>query len=116
MTENMQKFLEAVSRDEALTAKVGAMGKDELLALAKALGIPLTDADLEKPAVQELDDDDLDTVAGGDGKVSCACAMGGGGTKDTYDKVCVCVMAGAGYSKNGIDRCVCDFAGLGFDT
>ena len=116
MTENMQKFLEAVSRDEALTAKVGAMGKDELLALAKALGIPLTDADLDKPAVQELDDDDLDTVAGGDGKVSCACAMGGGGTKDENDKTCACVMAGAGYSKNGIDRCVCDFAGYGFDT
>ena len=115
MTENMQKFLEAVSRDEALTAKVGAMGKDELLALAKALGIPLTDADLEKPAVQELDDDDLDTVAGGS-DVSCACAMGGSGTKDENDKTCACVMAGAGYSKNGIDRCVCDFAGYGFDT
>ena len=115
MTENMQRFLEAVSRDEALTAKIGAMGKDELLALAKALGIPLTDADLEKPAVQELDDDDLDTVAGGS-DVSCACAMGGSGTKDENDKTCACVMAGAGYSKNGIDRCVCDFAGYGFDT
>ena len=115
MTENMQRFLEAVSRDEALTAKIGAMGKDELLALAKALGIPLTDADLEKPAVQALDDDDLDTVAGGS-DVSCACAMGGSGTKDENDKTCACVMAGAGYSKNGIDRCVCDFAGYGFDT
>ena len=115
MTENMRRFLEAISRDEALTAKIGAMGKDELLALAKALGIPLTDADLEKHAVQALDDDDLDTIAGG-GDVSCACAMGGSGTKDENDKTCACVMAGAGYSKNGIDRCVCDFAGYGFDT
>ena len=96
MTENMQKFLEAVSKNEELTAKVGAMGKDELIALARELGIELIDADLEKPAMQELSADDLDPVAGG-GDVSCA--MGGGGTKDSNDKTCACVLAGAGYSK-----------------
>ncbi len=113
MTENLRKFLEAVSKDEALSAKVGAMGKDELLALAKALGIPLTEADLIPKA--ELDDDDLDTVASG-GDINCVCAMGGGGTKDKNDKACACILAGAGYSKDKRDRCVCGFAGYGEDT
>ena len=113
-TENMKKFLEAVSKDEALTAKIGAMGMEEILALAKDLGLELTEADLAKPAVQELRDDELDTVAGG-GDVSCACAMGGG-TKDNNDKTCACVLAGAGYSTSGRERCVCGFAGYGYDT
>lgn len=65
MTESLKKLLEMVSKDETLSAKVGAMGKEELLALAKELGIELTEADLAKLAVQELNDDDLDTVAGG---------------------------------------------------
>ena len=115
MTENMKKFLEAVSKNEELCAKIGAMGKEELIALAKELGLELTDADLEKPAVQELGDDDLDTVAGGS-DVSCACAMGGGGTKDSNDKTCACVLAGAGYDKYNRERCVCGFAGYGYDT
>ena len=115
MTENMKKFLETVSKNEELTAKIGTMDKDALIELAKELGIELTDADLEKPAAQELSDDDLDTVAGG-GDVSCACAMGGGGTKDNNDKTCACVLAGGGYAKSGRERCVCGFAGYGYDT
>ena len=115
MTENMQKFLELVSKDESLVAKIGTMGKEELIALAKELGLELTDADLAKPAAQELDDDDLDTVAGGS-DVSCACAMGGGGTKDANDKTCACVLAGVGYEKDGSERCLCGFAGYGYDS
>ena len=114
MTENMKKFLEAVSRDEALTAKVGSLGKEELIALAKELGITLTEADFSEPS-GELDDDELDAVAGG-GDVSCACAMGGGGTKDNSDKACVCIVCGAGYTKSGRDRCVCGLAGYGYDS
>ena len=114
MTENMKKFLEAVSKDEALCEKVSAADKDELIAIAKELGIALVDADFEKPA-EELSDDELDAVAGG-GDVSCACAMGGGGTKDSNDKTCACVLAGAGYSKSGRERCLCGFAGYGYDT
>ena len=115
MTENLKKFLEMVSKDETLSAKVGTMGKKELLALAKELGLKLTEADLAKLAVQELDDDDLDTVAGGS-NVSCACAMGGGGTKDANDKTCACVAAGIGYDGNKVERCLCGFAGYGYDT
>lgn len=115
MTENLKKFLELVSKDEALTAKIGTMGEKELIALAKELGVELTNADLAKPAVQELEDDDLDTVAGG-GDVTCACAMGGGGTKDANDKTCACVLAGVGYSDDKNERCLCGFAGYGNDT
>ena len=115
MSENMKKFLEAVSKDEELVKKVGSMNLEELLALAKELNLELTAEDIEKPAVQALEDDDLDAVAGGS-DVSCACAMGGGGTKDSNDKTCACVLAGAGYSKNGRERCVCGFAGYGYDT
>ena len=114
MTENMKKFLETVSQREDLLAKINDMGKEELLALAKELNVELTEADLVKPA-QELSDDELDTVAGGS-DVSCACAMGGGGTKDTNDKTCACVLAGVGYDKGGRERCLCGFAGYGYDT
>ena len=114
MTENMKKFLELVSKDEALAAKVGTLDKDELIALAKELGVALTEADLTQP-VRELEDEELDTVAGG-GDVSCACAMGGGGTKDANDKTCACVLAGVGYEKDGSERCLCGFAGYGYDS
>lgn len=114
MTENMKKFLETVSQNEELTNKIGTLDKEGLIALAKALGITLTEADFAQPT-GELDDDELDAVAGGS-DVNCACAMGGGGTKDSNDKTCACVLAGAGYSKNGRERCVCGFAGYGYDT
>ena len=112
MTENMKKFLETVSKDAELCKKVSAMNKDELLALAKELGLALAEEDLIKPA-QELEDDDLDTVAGGGS--DCICFMGGGGTKDYDDKTCACVMAGVGYKKNGDGRCVCAVNGFGDD-
>ena len=112
MTENMKKFLETVSKDAELCKKVSAMNKDDLLALAKELGLALAEEDLIKPA-QELEDDDLDTVAGGGS--DCICFMGGGGTKDHDDKTCACVMAGVGYKKNGDGRCVCAVNGFGDD-
>lgn len=115
MSENLKKFLEKVSEDQALIEKVSAEKEPAvLISLAKELGFELTEADFARP-VEELNDAELDTVAGG-GDVSCACAMGGGGTKDSNDKTCVCVLAGAGYAKNGRDRCVCGFAGYGYDT
>ena len=53
MTENMKRFLETVSKDEALTARVGAMGKEELLALAKELGLELVIDDMGFTAALE---------------------------------------------------------------
>ena len=115
MNENLKKFLEKVSEDKALAEKVNANNDPAtLIALAKELGVELTEADLKMP-VEELSDDELDTVAGGS-DVSCACAMGGGGTKDTNDKTCACVLAGVGYDRHGRERCRCGFAGYGDDT
>lgn len=115
MNENLKKFLEKVSEDKALAEKVSAeKNPAALIPLAKEMGIELTEADLKRP-VEELSDDELDTVAGG-GDVSCACAMGGGGTKDANDKTCACVLAGVGYAKDKSERCLCGFAGYGYDT
>ncbi len=115
MSENMKQFLIKVSEDAELVERVNRE-KDRavLISLAKELGIILTEEDF-KLEPRELDDDDMDAVTGG-GDVSCACAMGGGGTKDSNDKTCACVLAGAGYSKVGRERCVCGFAGYGYDT
>ena len=113
MSENMKKFLEAVSKSEELVAKVNAeKDQDALIALAKELGIALTAADFEDDG--ELSDDELDAVAGGTA-VNCSCAFGGGGSGDDNDKTCACVLAGAGMQKNGDERCVCPLAGFGYD-
>lgn len=114
MTENLKKFLEEVSLNKELAEKIGSeKDVNAIIAIAKEMGYTLTEADFAKN--YELSDDDLDSVAGG-GDVSCACAMGGGGTKDSNDKTCACVLAGAGYSNSGRERCVCGFAGYGYDT
>ncbi len=115
MSENLRKFLEKVSENPELAAKIGnEADADKLIAMAKELGFALTKADFEKKP-EEVADDDLDAAHGGS-DVSCACAMGGGGTKDNNDKTCACVLAGAGYSKSGRERCVCGFAGYGYDS
>jgi len=115
MTEKMKTLFEKVSASEELAKKMNATkNEQELIAFAKELGIELTAEDIKQP-VAEISDDELEAVAGG-GDVSCACAMGGGGTKDGNDKTCACVLAGAGYSKSGRERCVCGFAGYGYDT
>ena len=44
MTENMKNFLAAVSKDEELVKKISTMTKEELLALARELGVGLTEA------------------------------------------------------------------------
>ena len=112
MSENMKKFLEAVSKSEELTAKVGAMGQDELIALATELGITLADADFTQPS-GELQDDELEAVAGGK---ECYCAMGGGGEKGKGQKTCACVMVGSGHESGGDQRCVCVAGGYGSES
>ena len=114
MVENLKKFFEEVSQNEELAAKIGnEKDVNVLIAMAKDMGIELAAADFME--CNELSEDDLDVVAGGV-DVSCACAMGGGGTKDSNDKTCACVLTGAGYSKSGRNRCVCGVAGCGYDT
>ena len=111
----MKKFITRISANNELAEKIGSMTKDELIALAKELGIGLTEDDFEQPAV-ELSNDELDAVAGGG---ICACVLGGGGTADesstshSSDAVCACVVGGSGKNKGGYTRCVCVMGGAG---
>ena len=117
MSDNLKKFLELVSKDENLKQKMQSFNEMEpkkaiqaSIALAKELGIELSEADfVNKKADGELSDDELDAVAGGD----CGCFAGGGGNvtdSDGTELTCVCVAVGAGY-----DHCVCPFVGGGTD-
>ena len=61
MTENMKKLLELVSGNKELASKIGGMGKEDIVALAKELGVELTEADFAQK--YELSDDDLAQVS-----------------------------------------------------
>ena len=106
MTENMQKFLEAISRNEELHAKASSMDMAALIAAAKALGIELTETDFEPPA-GEMSEDELDDVTGG---LSCACFVGGGGIAE---RACACVSYGEGHAPVKDYRCCCAMYGQG---
>ena len=112
MTENIKKFLEAVSKKDELREKLTTMDKDAIIAAAKELGFELTEADFVQPE-DELNEDELDAVAGGG---NCYCFMGGGGTKGKNDRACACVFAGAGEQKDLTDRCACPVYGYGTGT
>ena len=61
MTENMKKLLELVSGNKELAAKIGGMGKEDIIALARELGVEFTEADFAQK--YELSDDDLAQVS-----------------------------------------------------
>ena len=128
MTENLKKFLEAVSKDEALQAKVNALESNKetalagVIALAKELGIELTEADFAQPD-GEISEDELETINGGGcptaGTVnnSCYCAAaGGGGGKQKDEDIwgCACVAYGqGGDAKDDHTTCMCVLYGHG---
>ena len=128
MTENLKKFLEAVSKDEALQAKVNALESNKetamagVIALAKELGIELTEADFAQPD-GEISEDELETINGGGcptaGTVnnSCYCAAaGGGGGKQKDEDIwgCACVAYGqGGNAKDDHTTCMCVLYGHG---
>ncbi len=99
MSENMKKFLELVSKDENLKQKTLAFNDMEPadaisagIALAKELGIELSEADFAKEeSCGELSDDELDAVSGGArvGTIYSRCfciATGQGGDRTITDK------------------------------
>ena len=86
MTENVRKFLEAVSQNEEEKKEVSALRtKEEVLAYAKGKGFTLTDEDFEQSR-EELSDDELDVVAGGD-VAHCGEKNGMGGSGGTTVKI-----------------------------
>ena len=134
MSENLKKFLDLLGSDKELEAKALACnelgeekGRLALIELAKECGIELTAADLEKqaePASRELDDDELDAVAGGaatgDESGFCYCPLAGdGGGEDSNDGNvfgCACVIYGQGGDGRASDvNCLCIAVGAGAD-
>lgn len=116
MTENMKKFLELVSKNDELSKKMNDATKEDVLALAKELGIELTEADFEQQSA-ELSDDELDTVVGGG---HCVCVGSGGGTADSVgERPCACITGGGGEWDSPFEgrqtRCACVWLGYGDD-
>lgn len=109
MTENMKCFLEKVSEDKALAEKASKLEKDELIVLAKEMGVNLTEADFVQTE-SDISEVELTSVTGGG---NCYCVAGGGGTDGEKDSACACVFAGWGRSTERHERCVCAMAGGG---
>lgn len=111
MTENLKKFLETVSAQEELGKKSSAASKEELMAMAKELGLELTEADFKQKSA-ELSDDELEAVSGGS---SCSCSISGSGKQDVDgpDDVCACNLTGLGYDIRMNIRCLCQLDGYG---
>lgn len=107
MTENMKKLLEALSKDAEQGKKAREMKKEELIVLARALGVELTAADFETPE-GEMSDKELAAVAGGG---YCFCAVGGGGTEGGNDGVCACVAYGQGDVSDNASGDLASYAG-----
>lgn len=109
MTENMKCFLAKVSEDKALAEKASKLEKDELIVLAKEMGVNLTEADFAQTE-SNISEGELNSVTGGG---NCYCVAGGGGTDGEKDSACACVFAGWGRSTERHERCVCAMAGGG---
>ena len=130
MTENLKKFLDAVSKDDALKEKLNALGSDHdesvsgAISLAKEIGILLSKDDFEA-SEGEVSDAELGTVSGGikvtpkdivDGYCFCLAAGGGGGKEEKEHDVfgCACVAYGqGGDAKNDHWLCQCYLGGGG---
>ncbi len=117
MNEKVKDFLKFASENEEVTNKFELL-KDEAdknkvidgtIALAKEYGYELSTDDFIQA---ELDEDELDGVAGG--FKSCYCAIGGGGGSDADGNTCACVVGGYGTRKgDGDGRCLCVVEGSG---
>ena len=116
MSENLKAFLAKVSADAALVEQLkSAKESDDILALAKELGMELTLADIESES-SELSEDELNAVSGGKSG-GCFCVLaGGGGGKNGRDDVygCACVAYGQGGDGSRDDfTCFCALGGEG---
>ena len=105
----MKCFLAKVSEDKALAEKASKLEKDELIVLAKEMGVNLTEADFAQTE-SDISEGELNSVTGGG---NCYCVAGGGGTDGEKDSACACVFAGWGRSTERHERCVCAMAGGG---
>lgn len=129
MNTKAKEFITAVMKDEALKAKVDsfptpkdeaerqAITEEKIIPFAKTLGYDLTLEDFTGSANGELDDNELDAVAGAG---ACACVFGGGGggtdSRDGHTYGCACVLYGQGGDGTFEDaNCWCPMSGAGAD-
>ena len=82
MTENMKAFLEYVSSNPEAFPTIKEMTAEEIIAAAKEKGFVLSSEDFKQQRA-EIDDDDLEAVAGGG---RCICSFGGGGKASEGEK------------------------------
>lgn len=131
--ENVERFLEALTRDEALKARAAELTRknegrklnreereaflsDELVPFAEKEGFSFTVEELNRHSVTladqkgRLSEDELESVVGSGG---CTCIIGGGGPGGQCDRTCWCVFYGFGYDIFGEERCACFAAGGG---
>lgn len=114
MSDNLKKFLEAASRNEEIKEKLkAATDNEKLIALAKTYGFTLTEEDIA-PNKDELSEDELNSVVGGD-TGGCVCVLaGGGGGKQSDDDTYGCACVGYGQGGDGaIDDFTCWCTGYG---
>ena len=118
MTDNMKKFLEAVSSDEALQKEFKVLAdsatkevdahKSAIVELAAKHGFTLTEDDFKPSEMGELSEDEMKAVAGGS---ECGCAIYGGGGGDL---TCACVWGVGGGSSNAGHKGMCACVGGGY--
>ena len=111
MTDNAKKFAEAVSKNEAMKKELETLGKNDVAAVIKVAakhGFTLTEEDFKAADMNEMNEDELEAVAGG----VCVCPYVGGGTGT--GKQCACVMGGKGTNDSGT-LCGCAIVGAGRD-
>lgn len=116
MSDHLKNFLSTVSADEQLVERLKAATEyEDILAIARELGIPLSMNDIDPtPDPAELADNELETISGGKttGRCFCALAGGGGGKQDNETYGCACV----GYGQGGVgelDSFICWCVGAG---
>ncbi len=116
MKENVRKFLELLETDSALKQRAEELGREEteegipdLIALAAAHQISLSEEDFRMEEPEMMSDEELDAVSGGawgSASQGCICALPGNG----YGGLCSCVSSGEGTA--GCD-CTCLLGGVG---
>ena len=130
--EAVKKFYEALSKDEAMRAKLSTLNEKypnaqpdfatsaaEIVAFAKSEGFAFTADDLSAYAESEgkqLSDEQLEGIVGGQYNSStCFCLVGGGGKDSVTGRVCACVVGGGGKFDNTGHRLVCVLDGGIYD-
>ena len=111
--------LEGIQRPKD-QAELDQMMEDKIIPMAKTMGYDLTLDDFKENYNGEVDDSELDQVAGGSGGCGCMVAGGGGGQEDKEDYGqtygCACVGYGQGGDCNNVnDNCICPAVGSGSD-